>query len=107
MNNLRKIREQKKQTQLSLSIAIGVQQETISAYEKGKSMPTVSTLLKLCEHFNCSADYLLDLTNTKTPVDDLLIANLSPFEAEVVSLVRSLSEIKKNKLIGFIEGLSL
>lgn len=107
MNNLKKIREQKKQTQLYLSLAIGVQQETISAYEKGKSMPTVATLLKLCKHFNCSADYLLDLTDTKAPVDDLLINNLSPFEAEVVSLVRNLSEVKKNKLIGFIEGLSL
>ena len=105
MKNLRTIREAKGQTQLNLGLKIGVQQETISAYEKGNAMPTVDTLLKLCKNFNCSSDYMLDLTDIKTPVNELIINNLSVDEAEIISKYRSLNSSQKNKLLGFVEAL--
>jgi len=106
MKNLKILREKRKQTQLNLGIQIGVQQETISAYENGKALPAADTLLKLAEYYNCSIDYLLDLTDVKTQVKDLLIGNLNAQEAEIISAYRELPTDKKNKLIGFIEGLS-
>ena len=47
MENLKKIREKKKITQVRLSIAAEVSQETISAYESGKAFPSVETLIKI------------------------------------------------------------
>ena len=41
MKNLKAIREGKNITQVRLSIEVGVSQETISAYESGKAMPSV------------------------------------------------------------------
>lgn len=105
MKNLKTLRDQKGHTQLSLGMQVGVQQETISAYENGKAMPTADTLLKLAEHFGCSTDYLLDLTSIKTPVDNLMIDNLSVEEAEIIANYRSLNKDDKNKVIGFIKAL--
>lgn len=85
---------------------IGVTQETISGYERGDNMPKAETLLKLCSYFNCSADYLLDLTDIKTPVKELTFDNLNEKEAELVLKYRALKMDNKNKVIGFIEALS-
>ncbi len=106
MRNLKKIRESKGQSQLNLAMKIGVQQETISAYENGKAMPTVDTLLKLCKHYNCSSDFLLDLTDIKFPVNDLLIDNLDLDETGLIQKYRNLSTDNKNKVLGFLEAIS-
>ena len=55
--------------QLSLAMKLDVAQETISAYENGKSYPSVATLLKLCDIFDASADFLLDRTDVKYTAD--------------------------------------
>ena len=106
MKNLKLLREKHDQTQLNLGMKIGVQQETISAYENAKALPAAETLLKLAKYYNCSVDYLLDLTDVKTPVNDLLIGNLNAQEADIISVYRNLSMDKKSKLVGFIQGLS-
>lgn len=106
MKNLKKIRELKKQSQLNLAMKVGIQQETVSAYENGKTMPMVETLLKLCKYYNCSSDYLLDLTDIKTPVNDLLINNLNSEEAELICKYRSFNSDDKNKVLGFFEAIS-
>lgn len=105
MKNLKRLRESKGQSQLNLAMKIGVQQETISAYEKGKAMPTVDTLLKICKHYNCSSDYLLDLTDIKTPVNDLIIDNLKPDEADLILKFRTMNAKYKNKVLGFFEAI--
>lgn len=86
---------------------IGVTQEAISGYERGDSMPKAEIILKLCSHFNCSADYLLDLTDIKTPVKELIFDNLKQNESELILKYRALDEGSKNKILGFIEALSL
>ena len=66
MENLRIIRNRKHITQLRLSIEAGVSQETISAYESGKAMPSVETLCKMADFLHVSTDYLLDKFLNKT-----------------------------------------
>ena len=105
MKNLKQLREQRSLTQLSLALSVDVQQETISAYENGKSMPTVDTLLKLAKYFNCSSDYLLDLTDIPTPVNDLVFDNLNATEADIVRTYRNLDRDNRNKVLGYIKAL--
>ena len=37
----------------------GIKESCISFYIQGKSMPTVTSLIKIADYFNCSADFLL------------------------------------------------
>ena len=68
-------------------------------------MPTAETLIKLAEYFNCSADFLLDLTDIRLPANQLLSDKLSVEEAELVADYRSLSNDNKNKVVGYMKAL--
>lgn len=105
MKNLYEIRKQKGISQVALSMKLGVSQETISAYENGKAYPSVDTLLKLCDIFNVSADFLLDRTDVKLTVNDFCDKNLSPDEMELVDNFRKLSHLKKNRALGLVMGM--
>ena len=59
MNRIRELREEKKITQIRLSIELEVSQETISAYEMEKYYPSVKSLIKLQNIFGVSIDIFL------------------------------------------------
>lgn len=69
MKNLKELRQKKKITQIRLSVAAEVSQETISAYESGKALPSADTLIKLADFLDTSVDYLLDRTDNSTPLN--------------------------------------
>lgn len=80
MKNLKKIREKLNITQIRLSTEIEVSQETISAYESGKSLPSADVLIKMSKFLNTSIDYLLDITDNPiiskkntSDIDELLL----------------------------------
>lgn len=57
--NLRYFRKTKKLTQKKLAELVGVDQRTVSAWEKGVCEPSFACLVKLCEIFEESFDGLL------------------------------------------------
>lgn len=57
--NLLNLRKEKNWTQAQLAQMVGVDQRTISAWEKGVCEPSFSTLVKLCELFNETIENLL------------------------------------------------
>ena len=67
MNNfgekIKELRKTKGLTQKTLAEQIGQAQSTIVYWEQNKQEPTISSLRKLCEIFDVSADYLLGLTD--------------------------------------------
>ena len=105
MENLKAIRERKNITQVRLSIEIGVSQETISAYESGKAMPSTDTLCRIADYFNVSADYLLDRTSIPYPVKDISLEGLDSGETELIAHFRQLSKNNRIKAIGVLMGL--
>ena len=64
MNRIRELREEKKITQIRLSIELEVSQETISAYEMEKYFPSIKSLIKLRQIFGVPIDYILGLSDT-------------------------------------------
>lgn len=46
-----------------LGALVGVTKQTISGWERGRRTPNADDLVKLCQALNCSADYLLGLTD--------------------------------------------
>lgn len=49
--------------QSELGKLVGVSKQAISGWERGRRTPSADDLVKLCEVLNCSADYLLGLTD--------------------------------------------
>lgn len=68
MNNLfcqrlKALRLEKGVTLKEISSCIGVGLMTYAHYEYGDREPSFETLIKLCNYFDVSADYLLGLTD--------------------------------------------
>ena len=59
-------------TQSELSNKINIKQSTISDYEKGKILPSLEVLIKMCNLFDCSSDELLEIKfNPINAIDNL------------------------------------
>ena len=67
MKNIKLIRVTKDYTQLKVQMDTGISQSTLSKYENGEILPSTDNLLTLATYYNTSTDYLLDLTDEKTP----------------------------------------
>jgi len=60
--NIRKCRENGNMTQFELAEKLGVNQGTISRFEKGTKVPTVARLERLADIFDTSMDSLAGRT---------------------------------------------
>lgn len=75
MNKLRILRTNRGLSVKQLSSIMGVTEDTIALWEKGKRHPNYNMLLKLADYFGVTTDYLLrDETKEELP-DDLIILN--------------------------------
>ena len=59
-------------TQTQVADVIGMKRQTVSLYTKGQALPDISTLAKLAELFNVSADFLLGLIDTASVATDMI-----------------------------------
>ena len=62
-SRLRKLREEAGLTQAQIAREINCSYKVLSNYELNKREPDFSTLNKLCDYFNVTADYLLGRTD--------------------------------------------
>lgn len=58
-NNLRKLRKERRLTQISLQMKTGIEQALLSKFETGERIPPTETLLILADFYNVSIDYIL------------------------------------------------
>ena len=68
MFRLKKLRKEKKISQLKLAMDLNMNQNSISRYENEEREADYSTLIKFADYFDVSIDYLLGRTdepNTK------------------------------------------
>ncbi len=105
MERLKQLREEKNMTQVRLAIELGVSQETINGYEIGKAVPPADMLVKLANVLDTSVDYILGRTNDKKFIK-LLKSDLSNQEQEIITIFRKLSPNKKERFLGYMDGLS-
>lgn len=64
---MRELREDNDLTQKEVASVLKVAQTTYSQYELYKRPMPIECLVKLCEYYNVSSDYLLGFTNKKHP----------------------------------------
>lgn len=58
---IKSLRIEKGMTQTELASLLFTSQDTISLWERGKSLPDVKSVIKMTTIFNVSSDYLLGL----------------------------------------------
>ena len=63
INNLKKLREDKKITQIAVQMATGIQQALLSKFENGDRVPPTETLMRLADFYNVSMDYIMCRTD--------------------------------------------
>ncbi len=63
LNNLRKLRKEKKMTQVALQMATGIEQALLSKYETGERIPPTETLILLADYYDVSMDYIMCRTD--------------------------------------------
>ncbi len=59
---LKKVRKERKISQLKLAIDLNMNQNSISRYETGEREADYETLIKFADYFDVSIDYLLERT---------------------------------------------
>ena len=106
LNTLKVLREQKKFTQLKVSMDIGVSQELVSQWELGKTMPNPPVLIKLADYFNCSTDFLLGRTDISTPISTLVLDKNNLEYSNIIELYKSLSTENRQHLTSYLNYLS-
>ena len=62
---LRNVREDRDLTQAELGIVLNKSQQGYNHIEAGRAELKIDDLVKLCQFYDLSADYLIGLTNTK------------------------------------------
>ena len=61
VDRLRALREDRDVGQEQIAAVLGCQQSAISKYEKRRARYSVEDIIRLCEFYNVSADYILGL----------------------------------------------
>jgi len=58
---IKNIRYDRNETQQQLGEAVGVVQQSVAAWESGRSLPNLLSLIRIAEHYQVSADWILGL----------------------------------------------
>ena len=67
-SRLRRVRQEKGESQTEAAAVLNGTATLISDMEKGRRTTTLDKLALLCEHYNTTADYLLGLTDEPRPL---------------------------------------
>ncbi len=101
MNKIKELRKKRKITQVRLSIAAEVSQETISAYESGKAEPKMEKLVRIADFLNTTTDYLLGRINDDSPLSDLVNKVADEQLNELLNNYARLNKLQRRDLIWY------
>jgi len=87
-------------TQVRLGIELEVSQETISAYEKQKHYPSFAQLLRLSSLFHASIDYIMGLSDVRSPADSKESSTLK----RLIALGKQMSNQQLELVIAYAQG---
>ena len=62
-NNLKKLRNERGITQISLQMKTGIEQALLSKFENGERVPPTDTLIRLADFYGVSLDYIMCRTD--------------------------------------------
>lgn len=111
LDKLNFLMREKKINKHILAMESGIPYTTIdSFYKKGYENTKLSTLIKLCEYFNVSLDYLMKDDDYSNSVNSETLYNndgekLTSTETQLIENYRSLNEDGREKIFDYVEDL--
>lgn len=69
-DRMRWIRDVKNVTQKEIAAYLGIKQQQYARYEKGINIMPVTHLIKLCQFYQVSADYILGIKTSNEVTDE-------------------------------------
>ncbi|HIX34663.1 hypothetical protein B5E65_00755 [Gemmiger sp. An120] len=100
-NRIKQLREENHMTQVRLGIELEVSQETISAYEKQKHYPSFAQLLRLATLFHASIDYIMGLSDVRTPTNPAASGDLG----KLMALGQRMDEKQLELVLAYAQGM--
>lgn len=100
-NRIRQLREEVHMTQVRLSMELEVSQETVSAYENQKHYPSFTQLCKLSELFHVSIDYIMGLSEIRSPARTTDNETME----KVIAIGRKLSDPQLQLVLAYAQGI--
>ena len=94
VNRLKEIRIARGWSQAQLAKQLNCTDVTVSRYETGQHGIDSETIVKICDIFGCTADYLLGRSSSPTPeISDADAALLAAFHAAPPSVVTAITAL--------------
>lgn len=107
MDRLKLLRKELKKTQTDIANVLGITVSAYGNYELGQREPDNANLVKLARYFNVSTDYLLGLSDERSPKQSIQqSSNLTSRESQLLSVFNSLSPSEQGEVLGFAKGLA-
>ena len=101
MNRIKELRKKRNITQIRLSIAAEVSQETISAYENGRAEPKMDKLVRIADFLNTTTDYLLERTDNDAPLNEVTNNIVDEQLNELINNYARLNNYQRKDLIWY------
>lgn len=89
--NIRRLRLARNISQVDLAKALGVTKQSISNWENNNIQPSIDMLIRICEYFAVSTDYMLGLEERNY----IEISGLS--DCELAHITAIIDDIRKQK----------
>lgn len=100
-NRLKELRAQENLSQRALAEKIYVSQQTVAKWELNTATPNPETIVKLARLFNCTTDYLLGISDKKTPDNNYAVER----DKKLISFLSELSPDEEARVRDFVAGL--
>lgn len=101
MNNLKKLRNEKKLTQEEIGKFLNISSTGYASWEKLRTEPDIKTLIKLADFYGVSIDYLVGRANEDEIVK--IINDTSSDEDYLLDILRQLPALEKEVIYKFAE----
>lgn len=103
---LKELRKEKAISQAKLAEILGLTQDSVSLWEKGKSIPATPYLIKLADFFGVSTDYLLGRSDDLGYVTVQTAApSLSEEETQLLELFDKMNHAQRIRALAYCEGI--
>ena len=89
--NIRRLRMARNISQVDLAKALGVTKQSISNWENNNIQPSIDMLIRICDYFRVTTDYMLGLEE-KTYIE---ISGLTDYELAHITAI--IDDIRKQK----------
>jgi len=104
--NLSKLRREKDLSQRQAAAELGISQALLSHYETGSREPKLDFIIKVCDYYSVTTDFILGRTKERgdgtsrlsAQVSDIIdsLENLKAAETDIINNLKKLTAIKKD-----------